>query len=520
MPRNALRSVGLTALALLTLSLAPNPAGADTDEFKRLFASQNSWEKATAIKTLDPNDKKAYKILEKLLETQDWYLREACIDVLSGALTGDVAEEMHKELKKGKGYVAEGIALAIGKSGDNSKVPWLVEALEAKDWRVRRSAAVALKELPDKRAVEPLIEAWKTELKDEKEFRVWVRCVEALEEISGEDLDTISDWENWWAGVKDSFVIGGKKKEASKSSTVVRGVELDYETRGDGGPLLVIPDYGFEKSYLKTYLRNLEEFNQIIYVELPGAANFKPALPPEPGLPYPKYPLEKISAAFEQLVKDLAEKGTIKSDKINLFCHGMSGWIGMTFAAKFPASVRRLVLCAPYSSGDAWGKGNDRLVNTGRTQGDLEKEHFALSRILEGGTAKYSASSAQESDALRRKGFSIYFADQRDSEIGTILGPKVMKEVDGSPAGEDFEVFRPMGGVIIPSDFKLFALPKVPVPTLVMVGKHATMTSEEDAGAIAKHYPKSSVVVFTKSSRMPFIEENSKFVKFMNKFIN
>lgn len=519
---------------LLTASLAFGlaaswmvPAQADLSAFKKQFTSKNSWEQAAAIRLLDGKDKKEYEVLSDLLKAVDWYLRDAVIEVLSTSMAdAEAAKWMEKDLKKGKTYVAEGIALAIGRSADSSKVPWLVEALTHKEWQIRRSAAIALKEVPDKRAVEPLLEAWKNELKKGKQFRVWTRCVEALEDITGEKFDTLGDWENWWKYNKDAFAVGGKKKgEESKSGTVLRGVELNYDTAGDGGPLLVIPDYGFEKSYMKTYLRNLEEFNQCIYMDLPGAANFDPPLPKDPGLPAPTYPLEKISAAFEELIKKMAEEGKLKKKgkdvKVNVFCHGMSGWIGMAYAAKFPGSVRRLVLCNPFSSGKAWGDGNGRLVKKGQANGDLELEHFANSRIFDTGAGKsiYTPSAGDESDALSRKGFTDYFADVRDSEIGVILGPKVTKKVGGGEA-TDYKVYRPMGGVMIPSDFKVQALPSVPVPTMIIVGKHATMTSIDDCNAIAKHYPSSTVIVFDRSSMMPFIEENTKFVSAVNKFLN
>jgi pimeloyl-ACP methyl ester carboxylesterase len=520
MGKTAMRMSCVLALGIALTSL-PTAASADAiKDFKKAFASKNSWDKANAIRTLDPNDKKAYKILSKLLSASDWYLRHAVIDVLSGAFEGEISAQMTKDLKKGKAVIAEAIALAIGKSSDPSKVPLLIEALKHKDWRVRRSAALALKAIPDKRSIEPLMDAWETELKKGKHFRVWVRCIETLEEITGEKkLTSLGDWRNWWEGAKSSFDSNEKKEtKDSKSSTKVRGVKLDFETRGKGGTLLVVPEYGFEVDYLKTYLRNLEDYNRIIYMSLPGATDFNPALPNAAGAPYPNYPLEKISDAFEGLIKELIEKKTIKKGKINLFCHGMSSWIGMSFAAKYPGAVRRLVLCAPFSSQKAYGDGYQRHIKGGQASGDIEEEHWAKSNVLQGGTAQYTASGQDDALALQRKGFSVYFADVRDSEIKTILGPRVTKKV-GNSQGEMFKAFRPVGSVMIPP-FKVTALRKVPVRTMVMVGRFGKMTSVADCKGIVKHYPKGSLMVFPKSSRMPFIEENTKFVKAMAKFIN
>lgn len=505
---------GLAALAL-TLAFTSNASADSVKDFKKAFGStKNSWEKYQAIRLLDGNDKKAYGVLCKLLKTSDWYYRDAAINVLSIALDGENKDQIEKDLKKGKWVVAEAICLAIGKSSDSNKVPLLLEALKRKEWQVRRSAALALKELRDKRAIEPLMDAWENELRKGKQFRVWVRCIEALEETTGErELTALGDWRNWWEGAKSSFEVGGKKKKKEASSTVVRGVKLDYETRGKGGTLLVIPQYGFQDNYLKTYLRNLESHNRIIYAQLPGATDFKPALPNAPGSPSPHYPTEKISDALEALVKKLIEDKKIKKGKINIFAHGLSCWIAMKFASKYGKAVRRLVLCSPVSAQKAFGDGYDRHIRYGQKTGDLEETHWAQSNLYDQtkGAFQYVAQSQEERIALARKSFTLNFADFRDSEIKYILG-----EFDPQ---KGFPVHRPMGSVMIPP-FDLYKLPKVNVKTLVIVGKHSRFTSVADCQGISKHYPGSKLMVFPKSSRMPFIEENTRFVKAMAKFLN
>lgn len=526
------RAFAFAGLALATcVALPADASGIKT--FRKLFGSENSWERGDAIKGLDPNDPKAYKELTRVLLGKDlyprkfivcdWYLRDVAIEVLSGAFEKDVAKQMLKDLKGTKAMVAEGIALAMGKSGDPTHVKPLTEALTHKDWRVRRSAALALKLIPAKQAIDPLITCWEKEAANRRgHFRVWVRCIEALEAITQQkDLKTPGEWKDWWEANKDSFEVGKvEEKEDGKTSTVLRGVNLTYDTRGKGNTLLVLPEYGMEDSYLRTYLRNLEDTNRIIYMSLPGVNDFKPKPPPEPGLPLPKYPIKRITDAFVELIKKLGSEDKIKKGKIKIFAHGITAWIAMKFAAEYPSLISHLILCAPHSSGEAWSKGNDRHVKRGQSLQDIEEEHFAKSRILIGGKSQYEAKSDAESLALTRKGFSIYFADTRDSEIESILGPRVEKKTGDGSRVITHKAFRPMGGVLIPSDFKLFALPKVQVPTLILVGKYGEMTSFDDCAQIQKHYPRSKMVKFMKSSRMPFIEENTKFVKILRAFLN
>ena len=80
------------------------------------------------------------------------------------------------------------------KAVKEERVSHLTKQLKDRDWRVRRSAAEALGEVGDKRAVEPLIEA----LQD-KDRRVRNAAVWALEEITGEDFGTdYRKWRRWW----------------------------------------------------------------------------------------------------------------------------------------------------------------------------------------------------------------------------------------------------------------------------------------------------------------------------------
>ena len=220
---------------------------------------------------------------------------------------------------------------------------------------------------------------------------------------------------------------------------------------------------------------------------------------------------------------DDKKKGSESDGKINILAHGMSGWIGMKYAELKPNRVRRLILVAPFSSGDAWSKGNQRHVQNGKKTGDIEEEHFALSRILQGGKPQYEAKSADEGDALQRKKMSIYFADVTDLEIGEIMGKKVEKKVGDNGRAITFEAFRPMGSVLIPMEFKVEKLNKAAigrVPTVIIAGKYGLMTSLEDCKRIQKHWGTAKLIPFSRSARMPFIEENEKFVKILDKFVN
>jgi len=525
------KQVALAGLSALALALTAGPASADSDaakQFKREFqAKVNSWERIDLIRGLDPSDEDSLELLtEFVLKQLEWYYREAAIDVLAGVYDPEIVEELEDEAgRRGDPVIAEGIITAFGRSGNTDRVPFIIEALEHKKWKVQRAAAIALGSLPDKRSIDPLIDAWEEE---EDTFMVWVHILETLETITREtNMPRHEDWRSWWDTVKDTWELPTEDEiedEEAKSGEVirtrVRGTDLEFRSRGNGMPLLVLPEYGYEKDYLETYLRNLEEENQILYMKLPGAADFvDPPLQNAPGLPSPYYPLERIVETFEALHTELVEQEKIEDKPFAIMAHGLTCWVAMKYAAKHPRRVRRMILVAPTSGDKAWSDGRERVERLGQQQGDIEMEHYAQTQLFENGQPRYSPSSPDEEEALQRKGHTLYFFDYRDLEIGRIYGPIVEKRVGDRGIARVHECFRPMGSVFIP-EFSLFREQRSPTPTLILTGERSTRISLDDCRAIAKHYqPAARVITFDRSSRMPFIEQNEKFVEVVSRFL-
>lgn len=511
-----------SAAAALVLSGTPAFGGDDwKKEFQRQFSSKNSWERWKAVKLLDPNDKDSLKVLLDVLKKEDWYIRGAAIEVLANAYDAKTVEEMRKLLKSAESTVQEGICVAFGKSKDIGRVEDLVESLKkGKDWKVKRAAANGLKNMPDKRGVGPLIESLE---KEKGNFLLWIHVLEALEKITGQkNLNTPADWKTWWeANQKDWNPDEDAKKDDTQAKgegpkTQVKGTDLEFKSRGKGRPLLVLPDYGYEKDYLETYMRNLEESSQIIYMALPAFHDFKePKLENAPNLPAPWYPIDRLAETFEELRQVLIKEKKLKDQPFAVMAHGLSSWIAIRYAQKHPKGISRMVLCSPYSSQKAHRDGLNRMIAEGKKTGDIELEHEALTHLYDQqkGKSEYEPTGEEENRALHRKAFTIYFADWRDLEIARIFGPWIQKGRRDMPRVE-----REMGGCFIP-DFNIVKEPEVATPSLVMVGTAALETSIEDCEQIVKRSSRGELMVFNKSSRMPFIEENSKFVSVMQKFL-
>lgn len=492
--------------------------------FGEKFGSKNSWERAGAVKSLDPSDHSQLQMLFKIADKEDWYLRSAVADVLAGKLDGKAADEVKKALKGTQANVAEVVATAYGRSKDTDHTDELIEALKkASDYKVKRAAAIALGYLPTKKGVSALIEALD---KEAKNFLVEVHVLEALEHATGEkNMKTAQDWKGWWTGAETSWEPGKAgdtededKKSGDRIRTTVRGTDLDFRSRGKGRPLLVLPEYGYEKDYFETYLRNLEESNQILYMKLPGTNDFT-GLENAPGQKAPFYPIDKLVEALEGLREQLVKENKI-SDKspLAVMGHGITAWVAIRYANKYPKSVSRLVLLSTYASDKAFSRDLKAMEDEGKKTGDQELEHYAMSLQNVNGAPRYQAQNEDEGLALTRKGWTTYFGNWQDLEIGRIFGPIVQKKINATQAARVPAVVRLPGECFVPP-FDLNKEPQIAQPTLIVGGERAFFGNPDDCAEIAKHCDRANVQMI-KGARMPMIEENAKFVAAMQKHLH
>jgi pimeloyl-ACP methyl ester carboxylesterase len=502
-----LAAAGVVAAAAL---VGVSFVGADSweKEFATGMSSPDSNVRAAAVKALDPSVKKARDYLYNVLEKETWYVRLAAMETLARA-EGDALADVKKALEKESSpLVRDGIAIALASRRETDLTPAVIGALKDKHPVVRRSAAVALVQCPTKECIPALIEAWEKE----KVVEVCAFYREALEKITGKFAGaTYGEWQDWWRAVEHDFVVGKKEKDeaeekkaeeqgkkAAESTTVLRGVELNYKERGAGGPLFVMPEYGMNRTYLEKHLEPIESVARVFYIDLPEASKFKDLQAVgATGMPY--YPIDKLVDAFDELRKER------KQDQIAIMGHGMSGWIAMRYATRYPKNVSHLILVSTWTSGKAWADGRQRTEVDGKSTKNLEQEHFAQACTVDIQTGKhgYEAKDQAEAAALDRMSFSCYFVDPRDSLLAFFW-----------PAAR-----REMGGVLIP-EFDIGKEKGNPVPTLILVGANprALWTSTQDAQQLAKYYPNASVVPLPGTNRMPMLEDHEAFTKSVKGF--
>jgi pimeloyl-ACP methyl ester carboxylesterase len=512
------KALFLTALLGLSIPLAAVLAAEDKPankgEFLKAFAGPDSYQAALAVQKLNPDLKADYDLLKFVLEKGSWYLRAQAVNVL--AKTGnDKNQKDMLECLTEKGskdpFVRQGMAAAIAKMNDRTLYPELFKALSDKDPRVRREAAYVLRINKDKGSIEALIARWK----EEKDPLVINYIRATLEDITKRFLGPNQvDWYNWWIAVKDSFEVGSTDEEAAKKAeeegkklsvgqTTTRDVDVEFVSRGIGMPIIVLPHYGQSKELMIPFFIEVEKFAKVAYMDIPMISSFKNVKAGAGGIPY--YPIDPLVEAFEKF------RETTKFDKMAILACGMDSWIAMRYATKYPKHVAALIFVSPISSEAEYGHATDRIKSQGQKSGDLELEHFGLTRTVEGGSGenthdkyhkdKKLAVPEGEPEAIDRKEFTIYFADQNDSLLDQLY-----------PVSHHHP-----GSVLIPP-FKVSAEPKTGVPAIVLSGKHAIYTSEGDCAQISKYYG-CPMVSFDRSADLPFIEEPEKFSKTVKEFL-
>ena len=124
---------------------------------------------------------------------KDEFDRKGAVIALGEIGDERAVEPLKQALKDKSKDVQIWAAFGLYKLGDTQKIEFLISALKDEDRDVRDAAARALGELKDPRAVEPLITALKDEDGDVRQA-----AVEALEKITGKNFgEDEAKWRDW-----------------------------------------------------------------------------------------------------------------------------------------------------------------------------------------------------------------------------------------------------------------------------------------------------------------------------------
>ncbi len=502
-------------LAILVVSFAAPPAfGQSAPPSKReiaeALASPDSHLRHNTWKRLNPEKSSDYSLLLKILKGLGWHDRNAAVEALTKASSEKTLEKMAKSaIADSHPFVRQGLCEALALMKDPRYYPTLYEAVKDKHPYVRRMVVYYLGFMNKEANVDVLVGVFQ----NEKDPVVRTFIESSLNQITqAYQGPHPAMWQLWWDRAKadPDFELGKTDEESlrkaeelgrklKENSTQVAGVDLDTSERGAGSPILILPTYGYSKNTMLPFLSELEKNHKLIYMDLPPIKSFK-GLASVSAKNIVYYPIDRLVEAFEALRKQTGET------HFAIMACGMSSWIAMRYAQKYPKSVAAMIFVAPISSTEEYGRATDRLERQGKGKNDQEMHYYSLSRKFdpqtgEGFLEKYHRDkdipkTPGEDAAIGRREWSLHFMEERDGMLA-MLYPNAHDPGAATVA-------------IPPFDLQKEEKPASGVPALVISGGRDLITSGADGKKIAEYYG-GKQLVFKNSACMPFAEQSPEF---------
>lgn len=470
----------------------PGAREIDPEALRRELATASRARRRELVGSLDPRDVAAslLVLVEALAGAwADWTVRQAAVEALARRL-GDprVQAAVVHLLDRGALPPAarEGLALALGATGNAGWGPRLGVMLREREWVVRRAAAIALGEVRAPFTIEGLIKA----LAEEPEPRAAALMEETLERLTRADREGAT-WEEWWKAQRKPFELPratshGLGPSAATSELEVevgrargrdgrvRARHLRAYVRGQGPPVLVLPDTGYRPDYLATCLRWLEQTHTVVYADgLLGATKSA-----------------EVARLLVRLREGLVRQRVISDAPEVVVAHGLAGQQASAYARLRPTAAG-LLLVSPFSSAAAWAAAVARVEREAVRQGNVDLTDAARLLLLDRSQAEQLPAGRRA--ALRRDLFTSYFADTDDLLIGHLLGRLGAEGTHAHELERDLEPRPPREAA---------AAGWHQVPVVVLVGRRTPWDSPEDAHVVAAQSTRGQVVILDDAARM------------------
>jgi proline iminopeptidase len=266
--------------------------------------------------------------------------------------------------------------------------------------------------------------------------------------------------------------------------------KLWVETRGTapGRPLLVVNGGpGFDHGYLLSspVWDELAKTRRVVMYDQRGTGRSTPVKP------------ETALTLADQLADIEAVRKSLGAEDIDLLGHSYGGTLVMAYTARYPQRVKKLLIVD--SAAPKW---KDTIFLFGQVFPDVNERvdgfefaaQFGDRAAIEGGVREYLSMifwDPDHRDAFLRqvslKGFSRHVNEALDAD---------MARYDLNPE-----------------------LPKFKMPVLVITGRYDMNVAPVVAWKIHKAIPGSRLVIFERSSHLPFLEEPERFKREVEEFL-
>ncbi|NDJ20564.1 alpha/beta fold hydrolase [Nostoc sp. B(2019)] len=243
----------------------------------------------------------------------------------------------------------------------------------------------------------------------------------------------------------------------------INGIDLFYDIKGAGEPLLLIAGFLCDHTYWSLLMPSLVSHYQVIRLDNRGMGRSS-----APDNPY----------SIKQMASDIAALlDRIGIDKVHLVAHSMGGQIAQELVLTHPQKIKSLMLIS------SWAKGDERFNSIIETWGDL--------------------SSNIDLKLYEKVVFPWIFTDEFYSIPGMIEG--LIEFAIKYPFPPSPRTLYHHSRAILGND-TTERLKHIHCPTLVMVGKQDILTPMKFSEQLAQGIPNAEIVVLNRGGHGLLVE--------------
>lgn len=211
--------------------------------------------------------------------------------------------------------------------------------------------------------------------------------------------------------------------------------------------------------------------------------------------------LDELS--MRETVKDLEEiRKALGFDKWSFAGHSTGGMLGLVYAAKYPNSLKRLMVGGAAATND-YMEHKDSIYSYKNPLNKRLKEIFAVLNSSES-TREQRLQANREWTEM-----SLYDPSRFDEYFSKPSSGKVVQK------RLDYYSYEELSNFDIREEIS-----KIQIPTIVYCGKHDSQCPLVYSIEIHKLIPQSKLYIFDKSNHAPYLEEKEKFKEMIKDFIN
>jgi proline iminopeptidase len=284
----------------------------------------------------------------------------------------------------------------------------------------------------------------------------------------------------------------GGAQSARQGLLSLDDARLFYEVVGTGEPIVVVHGGpGLDHAYLQPGLDALATRNMLVYYDQRGTGRSVA-------------PLDASAISLDAFVGDIeALRQTLGYERITVLAHSFGALIGIDYAARYPESVRALILMNPVEPGSRHAAARDARQEAARTAEDSTE--LATLTGSEGFAARDPATVSQVFRVLFRQ----TLRDRtRISELDLDLAD--------ATADNGSEVARLLGESLGELDW-WDRLPDIGVPTLVLHGRYDLIPPVVSQD-LARSFPRGRLVVL-ESGHFPYVEDPDGLLSAVSSFL-